>query len=97
MNQTPKKMTIGIENQGNYALVKSADNGPGIQQESLPHIFERFYRVESSRSRGAEGSGLGLAIAQQIIEGHGGTIWATSEPGQGTTIFYTLKIFTDRR
>nr|WP_306220633.1 HAMP domain-containing sensor histidine kinase [Cohnella sp. WQ 127256] len=97
MNQDPKIITIGIEKQGELAVVKIADNGPGIQQESLPHIFERFYREEPSRSRAAGGSGLGLAIAQQIIEGQGGTIWATSELGQGTSICFTLKIFVDRR
>ncbi|URN95177.1 MAG: HAMP domain-containing histidine kinase [Candidatus Pristimantibacillus lignocellulolyticus] len=97
MNQSPKQLTIGIERQEEYAIIKIEDNGPGIDGDSLPHIFERFYRVEPSRSQIAEGSGLGLAIAQQIIEGHGGTIWAISEPGQGTSIFFTLKIFIDRR
>ncbi|MFX3635993.1 MAG: sensor histidine kinase [Candidatus Pristimantibacillus sp.] len=97
MNQHPKQLTIGIERQEEHAVIRIVDNGPGIQRESLPHIFERFYREEPSRSQAAGGSGLGLAIAQQIIEGHGGTIWAISEPGQGTSIFFTLKIFVDRR
>jgi len=98
MKQHPKRLTIGIERQDEHALVRISDNGPGIHPESLPHIFERFYREEPSRSPAAPGgSGLGLAIAQQIIEGHGGEIWATSEPGQGTNVYFTLKIFVDRR
>lgn len=97
MNQDPKQLTIGIKRQDELAIIKIADNGPGIHPDSLPHIFERFYREEPSRSQAAGGSGLGLAIAKQIIEGHGGTIWAVSEPGQGTSVFFTLKIFVDRR
>lgn len=98
MKQHPKRLTIGIERQDDHALVRISDNGPGIHPESLPHIFERFYREEPSRSPAASGgSGLGLAIAQQIIEGHGGEIWATSEQGHGTNVFFTLKIFVDRR
>lgn len=97
MNQNPKQLIIGIELQNEFAIIKIADNGPGIHPDSLPHIFERFYREEPSRSQAAGGSGLGLAIAQQIVEGHGGTIWASSEQGQGTSIFFSLKIFKDRR
>jgi signal transduction histidine kinase len=63
-----------------------SDNGPGIPAEELPHIFDRFYRVEKSRSRGPlGGSGLGLSIAQWIAVGHGGRIEVASEPGKGTT------------
>lgn len=97
MNQDPKHLIIGFERQDEYAMIKIADNGPGIHPDALPHVFERFYREGPSRSQAAGGSGLGLAIAQQIIEGHGGTIWADSEPGRGTAVFFTLKIFVDRR
>lgn len=98
MKHQPKQLTIGFMKQAEYSLIKIADNGPGIPPDSLPYIFERFYRGEPSRSPGAPGgSGLGLAIAQQIIEGHGGRIWAASEPGQGTSLFFTLKNFVDRR
>ncbi|MBW7475873.1 HAMP domain-containing histidine kinase [Paenibacillus oenotherae] len=97
MNQSPKQLTIAIERNDEQATIKIADNGPGIHHDSLPHVFERFYREEPSRGQAAGGNGLGLAIARQIIEGHGGTIWAESEPGQGTSVFFTLKIFVDRR
>ncbi|MGQ9473711.1 MAG: sensor histidine kinase, partial [Candidatus Caldatribacteriaceae bacterium] len=68
------------------------DQGPGIPPQDLPHIFERFYRVEKSRSRQGGGTGLGLAITKQIIEHHGGKIWAESQMGRGTTFFFTLPL-----
>ncbi|QMV42902.1 sensor histidine kinase [Cohnella cholangitidis] len=72
-------------------LVEVEDNGPGIEAEAVPHIFERFYRAEQSRSLQTGGSGLGLAIVKQIIHEHGGNIRATSREGEGTTISFTLK------
>ncbi|WP_238327476.1 sensor histidine kinase [Paenibacillus gorillae] len=93
----PKRITIGLDAKDGFAIVQIKDNGPGIQPDALPHIFERFYREEPSRSKAAGGSGLGLAIAKQIIEGHGGEIGAESLPQQGTSIYFTLKIFEDRR
>jgi signal transduction histidine kinase len=67
-----------------------ADTGDGIAPDDLPHVFERFYRGEKSRSRATGGAGLGLAIARGIVEAHGGRMWAESEPGQGTLIGFTL-------
>lgn len=66
------------------------DQGPGIPAEDLPHIWERFYRVEKSRSRALGGTGLGLAIAKEIIETHGGRVGVTSEVGRGSTFWFTL-------
>jgi len=66
------------------------DSGEGIAPEDLPHVFERFYRGEKSRSRGTGGAGLGLAIARGIVEAHGGRIWIESAPGQGTKVCFTL-------
>jgi signal transduction histidine kinase len=66
-------------------LVSIGDTGPGIAPEHLPHLFERFYRAETARSRHAGGAGLGLAMAYEIARWHGGTLTARSEPGQGTT------------
>ena len=72
------------------ALIEISDNGIGITEQSLPRIFERFYRTEAGRSRNAGGSGLGLSICKHIIEAHGETIHARSTPGTGTTIGFTL-------
>jgi signal transduction histidine kinase len=72
------------------ALVEVADTGEGIAGEDLPHVFERFYRSERSRSRATGGAGLGLAIARGIIEAHGGRISLESQRGHGTTVRFTL-------
>lgn len=97
-SQVGKRITISISEapSGRYT-VRICDNGPGIPEGALPHIFERFYRAEPSRSMAAGGSGLGLAIAKQIIEGHGGEIRAESTHGKGTTIYFTLQSFEDHR
>ncbi len=68
------------------------DSGPGIAEVDLPHIFDRFYRGDKSRSRQDGGSGLGLAISKSIIEAHGGRIWAESAANEGTTIVFVLPI-----
>ncbi|KZE43127.1 histidine kinase [Brevibacillus parabrevis] len=84
---------IGVRtnSSGEMVTIDIGDNGPGIEADELPFIFKRFYRVEQSRNTNSGGSGLGLSIAQQIIHEHGGTIWATSERGNGTIISFTLK------
>lgn len=69
--------------QGRWALIQVEDNGPGIPGEALPYIFDRFYRVNATRSQ-SEGFGLGLAIAQQIAQAHGGQITVQSEVGKGS-------------
>jgi len=75
-------------------LVSFIDHGPGIPQDSLPLIFERFYRVRGEKT--VTGTGLGLYICKQIIQAHRGKIWAESAPGQGTTFFIELPIDTAR-
>jgi len=66
------------------------DDGPGIPPEALERVFERFYRVDKARAREQGGTGLGLAIVKHIVQSHGGRVWATSEPGRGTTFYFTL-------
>jgi signal transduction histidine kinase len=84
------KIVIG-ESSGN-ATIAVADNGSGIAPEHLPHLFDRFYRADTSRSRESGGTGLGLAIARAIAESHGGRIEVTSQLGVGTTFSVTLPI-----
>ncbi|MGN0395283.1 MAG: sensor histidine kinase [Coprococcus sp.] len=84
------QIEIYIHENDDMVKVSISDNGKGIDEESLPHIFDRTYRADSARqSRG--GSGLGLAICKKIIEEHGGRIWAKSQKDKGTTILFTLK------
>jgi len=71
-------------------VIEIKDNGAGISESDLPYIFDRFYRADSARDT-RKGSGLGLAIAKQIIEGHGGKIWAVSRMGEGTSVMISLK------
>lgn len=73
-----------------FVTVEVSDNGPGIPEEDLPRLFERFYRVEKSRNRNEGGSGLGLAIAKHFIEAHGQTITVRSTVGVGSTFTFGL-------
>jgi signal transduction histidine kinase len=73
-------------------IISVADQGVGIAPEHLNRLFEKFFRVESGLGRHVVGSGLGLPIAQTIVESHGGRIWAESQLGQGTTLYFTLPL-----
>lgn len=75
---------------GHGVLLEVTDTGEGISPDDLPHVFDRFYRADRSRSRESGGSGLGLAIARSIVELHGGTITAESELGKGSTFRMAL-------
>ncbi|MDM5227400.1 HAMP domain-containing sensor histidine kinase [Cytobacillus sp. NJ13] len=91
MNKNKKSITISLHERLGDVIVQVADNGQGIEPSALPNIFERFYRAEQSRSSETGGSGLGLAIAKKIILEHDGNIWAASEVGKGTSVFFSLK------
>jgi len=86
------KVTVQSENKGAEVCVAVSDTGAGIPPESLPHLFERFYRVETDRSRSTGGAGLGLAIAWEIARAHGGTLSVQSKLGLGTTFTVHLPV-----
>lgn len=92
LKYTPARsqITVSIQWKNREMHVRVADNGPGIPPADLPHIFERFYRVDKGRSREKGGTGLGLSIVKHIVQLHGGRIWAESTAGQGTAIAFTL-------
>jgi len=73
-------------------MIEVTDTGPGIPAEELPHVFGRFWRADTSRSRDQSGSGLGLAIAKQLVEAHGGTIGVSSAARRGTRFWFTLPV-----
>ncbi|KGP72390.1 sensor histidine kinase [Pontibacillus yanchengensis] len=83
-------MDINIEQNDVQTTFNIKDTGPGIEEEHHQDIFERFYRVEKSRNKYYGGSGLGLAICKEIVEHHQGHIGVESEPGKGTTIWFTI-------
>jgi signal transduction histidine kinase len=79
---------------GTFLEVSVKDSGPGISADHLPHIFNRFYRVDQSRARSTGGAGLGLAIVKELVEMHGGHVRAESTPGQGAAFYFTLPVRT---
>lgn len=91
MNKDEKNISVSLHEGPFDVVVEVNDNGYGIEPAALPYIFNRFYRAEKSRNSRTGGSGLGLAISKHIIEEHGGEIWATSEKGKGTSVFFSLK------
>lgn len=94
LRYTPEggSVEIGAGERNGMVEVWVKDTGPGIPQEAIPYIFDRFYRVDKSRSRATGGRGLGLAIARQFVKAHGGQIRAESEIGKGTTITFSLPV-----
>ena len=89
---TPVPREIVLEIAPHIDAVTVSDSGGGIAPEHLPHVFERFYRVDPSRARATGGAGLGLAIVKGIVEAHGGSVEARSEPGRGATFRFTLPL-----
>lgn len=97
LHHTPESgsITLSLAKERDDVLVSVQDTGSGIPADSLPYVFERFYRVDQGRTRAADGSGsgLGLAVAQAIVQAHGGNIGVNSSIGQGTTFWFSLPIF----
>ena len=86
------KVTVSCRIIGRVARLSVEDTGVGIPAESLPRLFDRFYRVDQSRSRNAGGSGLGLAIVKAIADAHRGYVEVASEPGKGTRFSVVLPL-----
>ena len=93
LKYTPKqsriRLTARLQGKGEV-IIALEDNGTGIPAEDLPHLFERFYRVDKGRSREKGGTGLGLSIVKHIVQLHGGRVWVESTLGQGTTFSFSL-------
>lgn len=95
LHYTPmgEEVDILAEQKGREIQVTVSDTGIGIPPEHLPHVFDRFYRVDKSRSRAGGGSGIGLTIARHLVEAHGGRIWVESEgAGKGSEFTFTLPL-----
>lgn len=92
LRHTPKggDVTLRVRVEDEAVVVEVQDTGEGIDPEHLPRVFDRFWRADASRSRGTGGSGLGLAICNRLVDSHGGSVTATSTPGNGSTFTVTL-------
>ncbi len=86
------EIRVGGWSDAGQATVYVADQGIGIPPAAQGKLFQRFYRVDSSLRRSTQGAGLGLYLCRSIVEAHGGRIWLRSEPGRGTTVFFTLPV-----
>jgi len=88
------RVTMSLARVNQWARLTVSDTGSGIPSHELPHIFDRFYRVDKARSRALGGAGLGLSIAHRIVTMHGGKIEASSEgvPGRGATFSVWLPL-----
>ncbi|MGZ3649814.1 MAG: sensor histidine kinase [Bdellovibrionota bacterium] len=91
---TPRGGTIRLSAtyQSRQWMISVSDSGPGIREDQLPHVFERFWQDSQTSMKG---NGLGLAIAKGIVESHGGRIWVESHPGQGAEFFFTLPLHAE--
>jgi two-component system OmpR family sensor kinase len=83
-------VTVGIGDDPRAVVLTVSDTGVGIEAKDVPHVFERFYRVDAAHSHTEGGAGLGLPICQWIVQAHGGEISVASQPGQGTT--FTVRL-----
>jgi len=86
------RVRVTVRPQAQRVTVTVSDTGAGIAREDLPHVFDRFYRADGSRTRATGGSGLGLAIVKQLVEAHGGEVRAESDPGRGSVFSFALPL-----
>jgi len=75
-----------------WVTICVSDTGSGIDPEDLPYVFDHFFKADKSRHRGYGGSGIGLAIVKQLVEAHGGEVWVESQPGEGSSFYFTVPI-----
>ena len=85
-----ENVTVRVSKYEQQIRIEVIDTGGGIAPEHLPHLFERFYRVDKARSRAHGGSGLGLSIVKALVEAHGGSVSVSSEVGGGST--FTVRL-----
>lgn len=90
-----RRIHLQVDLRGDEVTAGVADNGKGIAARDLAYVFERFYRTDASRSSGTGGSGIGLSIVKKIVEDHGGRVWASSRDGEGTTMYFALRRYTE--
>jgi len=95
MDKPQGRITMNLRDVGDYVQVELGDNGKGIAIQDLTLIFNRFYRTDASRNSSSGGSGIGLSIVKKIVEEHGGDIWATSDEGKGTTMYFVVRKYQE--
>ncbi len=91
------KITIGMHTEPKNVTIKVTDTGAGIPKDDIPHLFQKFYRVDNTATRQIGGTGLGLFISRKIVELYGGRVWVESELGEGSTFNITLPRLTNER
>ncbi len=84
------RVSLEVRDEGTFVRVTIADTGIGIPEEAMEHIFEEFYRADNAQAAERDGTGLGLAFAKEVIERHGGRIWAENNPDGGSAFIFTL-------
>lgn len=95
MDKPEKRVSLTVTDMGDDIQIAIEDNGKGIAPKDIGHIFDRFYRTDSSRHSAQGGSGIGLSIVRKIIEDHSGRVWASSREGEGTVMYFVLRKYKE--